>query len=198
MKKFRQNVWEIIDRYYIEAFDDEDCGYMNVPSYLNNGSSRICFALDDEDYVVKVSKIGSLQKFSALGEYDRHWTNTGIQQSLLELNVFKTCPVDLKYLLNPIIEYGFYRGCIYIVQPRVDVAEVICDSDGDYIETCNLDDVFTILEISQDVTNEYYEDIDNLCSIYHLQDNDIVDATSNIGITSDNEIKIIDYGFVGW
>lgn len=197
MKKFRQNVWEIIDRYYIEAFYDEDYGYMNVPSYLNNGSSRVCFALDDEDYVVKVSKIGSLQKFSALGEHDRRWTNTGIQQSLLELDVFKTCPAGLKYLLNPIIEYGFYRGCIYIVQPKVDVADEMYDSDGDYRETYDLDDVFSILGISEEATYEYYDDIDNLCSIYSLQDGDIISATSNIGITRDNEIKIIDYGFVG-
>lgn len=197
MKKFRQNVWEIIDRYYIESYFNEDYGYEYVPSYLANGSSRVCFALEDKDYVVKVSKIGSLQKFSALGEYDRRWTNTGIQQSLLELDVFKTCPADLKYLLNPIVEYGFYRGCIYIVQPRVEVADEMYDSDGDYRETYDLDDVFSILEISEDAIDEYYEDIDDLCSLYALQDNDIISATSNIGITKENEIKIIDYGFVG-
>lgn len=148
--------------------------YWKHNKYLNEGYSRVVFSLDNK-YIIKISK-ENLKKYNNFSSYEQE--NSGIEQSLTEIKSWKNCPNDLSYLLNPIIEYGMYLGYIYIIQEKVKIVGL------DNLENNNL--LFS---------DETLEDIRNLCDILEISINDIVDNTSNIGINSNNEIVIVDYGY---
>ena len=174
-------------RYIIDMFDNS-C-YLNDflnSLYINEGSSRIVFHLNQNSkFVVKISK-NTIQDYLELNFNERK-INNGIQQSLKEIEIWNNCNSFLKEKLNPIIDYGIYNGYIYIVQEYVNTIE---DIFGDYTleEAC---------EESENNIQDYKIIIEDLSKIYSLSSNDIYYAPSNIGLNKNNEIVIIDYGFIG-
>lgn len=155
-------------------------------NYLGEGSSRICFALD-RMYCVKISKPDRFDKefFHEFGYY--YPDSRGIDQSKKELEVWRDCPNELRYLLNPIIEWGYYKDYIYIIQERVEML-----NEG--LDLYDFEDICAEFEINED---DLYDDIEKLCEKFGLCIADFTDNTSNIGLIGDG-IIYVDYGYTGF
>lgn len=169
-----QNRIYLVDNFLIKRrLRDEYNKY-----YIAEGSSRIVMYLDD-NFVIKISK-------DILSE-PQHSLNTGTIQSLKEIEVWKKCPSEYRYLLNPIIKYGVCMGHLYIIQEKVECVEDYYDYSTEMSQIC------------EDYGSYFLEeDLDDLCDTFGLMKDDIYNAACNLGINSNNEIVIIDYGFIGW
>lgn len=132
-----------------------------------------------DGYVVKISQ--TTKEDSVFCDYD---CTDGYMQSKNEINVYTTCPKNLRYLLNPIVEYSSYKGYTYIIQKEV----IILD---DYK---NLVDICYAFDYNYDML---YDDIEKLCNNYSLNINDFLYNTSNIGL-DENQIIFVDYGYWIW
>lgn len=142
---------------------------------IGAGSSRTTFRLPD-GYVVKISQ--TTKDASVFCNSD---CSDGYMQSKHEIDVYTTCSEDLRYLLNPIVEYSSYKGYTYIIQKEV----IILDDYEDLVDICD--------DFNYDYDMLYY-DIEKLCDIYNLNINDFLYNTSNIGL-NENQIIFVDYGY---
>lgn len=145
---------------------------------IGAGASRTTFRLPD-GYVVKISQ--TTKDDSVFCHSD---CTDGYIQSKHEIDVYTTCPKDLRYLINPIVEYSSYKGYTYIIQREVAI----------------LDDYEDLLDICHDLNYDYdmlYYDIEKLCDNYNLNINDFLYNTSNVGL-KENQIVFVDYGYGIW
>ena len=142
---------------------------------IGAGASRTTFRLPD-GYVVKISQ--TTKDDSVFCDSD---CTDGYMQSKHEIDVYTTCPEDLRYLLNPIVEYSSYKGYTYIIQKEV----IILDDYEDLVDICD--------DLNYDYDMLYY-DIEKLCNNYSLNINDFLYNTSNIGL-DENQIIFVDYGY---
>lgn len=176
----------------------------------STGSSRTALLLKDS--VIKFPRsevsIPNLQKYKSISDiyHDCDVMNNELDQMFTEWHVWKICPPELRYLLCPILEYGFTdTGMPYTIMQRARTISQWGDlEDFDDLENYFPED---IAKSDDDVKFQYYlndhaihctcqmvEDIETLCQVCNIGSQDFFNNISNIGEIN-GELTLIDYGW---
>lgn len=158
-------------------------------NYLAQGAGRVVYSYGEE-YVLKVPRQrrdgGELTDF----------------QNRMELYVWNSCPIDLQYLLCPVVDYWQYKGTLALVAQGLRVAtkderKLIKDRTRGK-SSLELGVVRAVVEVlgGKRIDEAFLKgDLERFCETYGLVEREIMKNPVNMGLTREGDLKILDYGF---
>lgn len=185
----------------MREYDKTDCSV---------GGSRKTFLLKNS--VLKVPNdfgcIGHFRDYDTVKQiFSSEDCNADMEQTFAEWHVWEMCPPQYRYLLCPILEYGFTDdGMPYTMMER---AKPFCQWDDEcypedqYEEHGGIaedymtqEDLFLLCLDQNEISypSTLIEDIDALCIFCNISSVDIFSNLSNVG-SIDGKFTIFDYGY---
>lgn len=152
---------------------------------LGMGCERVAYALSTE-LVVKIAKhafIGSPLE-DDVDEWDERYDYSEEWQTEKELEIWDKLSDKEKTLFNPILANGEFSGFPFIISPLVEINEERFSNAIDYAEREKIDFDFELLE--------------KISKEYELDYTDMVENTSNFGLTREGKMVITDFGLLAF